>query len=168
MKFEDLYSRVFISEAAKDQEPEAENTEESDSEDITDATDEVPMPDDYDVEGMPVPPARKAPALPSTDGTPSASTEAAPQTIMDFITKLDDFAETLNGLGGVSLQKLVSDLDTVGTVYQGLSQATSKDIVNVAKTLTDLSQTLKGFIVTSAKREKDMAAQQQTVGTYRG
>jgi hypothetical protein len=135
MNFDKLFNQVFLTEqdevAIPDETP------------IAPEVDGTPIPDNYDVEPTPV----VAPA-----GTA--------ETLKTHITKLEEFSDSLNGVNGDSLQKLVNDMDTVGSLFQGISRETSKDIIRIAEQVASLSEILKGFVINSAKRSRDIAAGQ--------
>ena len=162
MKFDSLFKNVFITEqdevapsaeATPDAAPtdapapEAAPTDaaapEAAPEGAPEETDGVPMPDNYDVEPAPV-------AQPTGDAG----------SVSNYITKLDDFADALNGVDTGSLQQMVTDMDRPGSLFQGISRETSSDIIKLAKQSRDLSEILKGFIINSAKRQRDIAAGQ--------
>lgn len=134
MKFQDLYNRVFV----------AEQDEELDAA----ANSEVADPADFnDVEPLPLP---EVPAEEPVD-------MAAPQvnggtTLTDYISQLEDFANKLNDAGGGSLLALVSSLDRKDTPFENIYGRTNLDIVNAAKTLREVSETLKSFIIHAAKK----------------
>lgn len=103
----------------------------------------VATPDAYDVEPAPV-----------------VTTVSGVEDLKNYITKLDEFTNTLNAVEGESLQKLVNDLDRAGSLFQGISRETSKEIIRIAEQVSALSEIIKGFIINSAKRSRDIAASQ--------
>jgi hypothetical protein len=74
--------------------------------------------------------------------------------------KLEEFADSLNGMDTGSLQQMVTDMDRAGSLFQGISRETSSDIIKLAEQTRQLSEILKGFIINSAKRQRDLAAGQ--------
>jgi hypothetical protein len=72
--------------------------------------------------------------------------------------KLDEFADSLNGVDSGSLQQMVTDMDRAGSLFQGISRETSSDIIKLAEQTRQLAEILKGFIINSAKRQRDIAA----------
>jgi hypothetical protein len=74
--------------------------------------------------------------------------------------KLDQFADELNGIDTGSLQQMVTDLDKQGSLFQGISRETSSKIIKLAEQARELSEIFKGFIINSAKRQRDIAAGQ--------
>lgn len=149
MKFDTLYKTVFITEQEDIPAPQ----EDIPTDDVspsneppatpTPETDGIPTPDNYDVEPSPV-----------------AAIAGDAGSIKDFISKLDDFADTLNGVDTGSLQQMVTDMDRAGSLFQGISRETSSDIIKLAEQTRQLSEILKGFIINSAKRQRDLAAGQ--------
>jgi hypothetical protein len=144
MKFDTLYKNVFLTEQedipvpAETEEEVADITPE---EPVQDVTGGVPTPDNYDVEPAPM-------AQPVGDAG----------SIKNYIMKLDEFADTLNGVDTGSLQQMVTDMDRAGSLFQGISRETSSDIIKLAEQARQLSEILKGFIINSAKRQRDLAA----------
>jgi hypothetical protein len=140
MKFNDLFTRVIITE--QDEDPTLSSSDiDTDTPAITD--DGVPMPDSYNVKPAPVSP------ISNNSGN-----------IKNYISKLEDFAKTLNDDESDSLQKLVTELDRPGSLFQGISRETSSEIIRLAEQTASLAQILKGFIINSAKRQRDIAAGQ--------
>ena len=142
MKFDSLFKTVFITEQDDVALPEDDLAPVAD-ETPAPESDGVPMPDNYDVEPVPV-------AQPAGDAG----------SIKNFIMKLDEFADTLNGVDTGSLQQMVTDMDRAGSLFQGISRETSSDIIKLAEQSRQLSEILKGFIINSAKRQRDLAAGQ--------
>ena len=146
MKFDALYRNVFLTEqelpVAPNEDPAvADMTGEEPAPDVS--ADGVPMPDNYDVDPAPV-------AQPVGDSG----------TVKNYIMKLDEFADNLNGVDSGSLQQMVTDMDRVGSLFQGISRETSTKIIKLAEQARELSEVLKGFIINSAKRQRDLAAGQ--------
>lgn len=133
MKFDNLYRNIFLTEQ-EEPVPAPDEAPEETPEVV------VPTPDNYDVEPAPI-------AAPAGDAG----------AIKNFITKLDEFADTLNGVDTGSLQQLVNDMDRAGSLFQGISRETSSDIIKLAEQSRQLSEILKGFVINSAKRQRDLA-----------
>jgi hypothetical protein len=148
MKFDALYRNVFITEQEQPVTPEedplaADMTGEEPVPEETPEGDGIPVPDNYDVEPAPV-------AQPAGDAG----------SIKNYIMKLDEFADSLNGVDSGSLQQMVTDMDRAGSLFQGISRETSSDIIKLAEQTRQLAEILKGFIINSAKRQRDIAAGQ--------
>jgi len=142
MKFNSLYKQVFLTEQDEPIVPDAgADTVVDDS--TTDSTGGVPTPDNYNVEPAPV-------------STPTGDAG----TLKTHIVKLGEFADYLNGVDSDSLQKIVTDLDRNGSLFQGISRETSREIIRIAEQITGLSEILKGFVINSVKRSRDIAAGQ--------
>lgn len=140
MKFDSLFKTVFITEQDDVALPEDDLAPEAD-ETPAPESDGVPMPDNYDVEPAPV-------AQPAGDAG----------SIKNYIMKLDEFADSLNGVDSGSLQQMVTDMDRAGSLFQGISRETSSDIIKLAEQARQLAEILKGFVINSAKRQRDIAA----------
>ena len=142
MKFDSLFKTVFITEQDDVALPEDDLAPVAD-ETPAPESDGVPMPDNYDVEPAPV-------AQPAGDAG----------SIKNYIMKLDEFADSLNGVDSGSLQQMVTDMDRAGSLFQGISRETSSDIIKLAEQARQLAEILKGFVINSAKRQRDIAAGQ--------
>lgn len=140
MKFDSLFKTVFITEQDDVALPEDDLAPVAD-ETPAPESDGVPMPDNYDVEPAPV-------AQPAGDAG----------LIKNYIMKLDEFADSLNGVDSGSLQQMVTDMDRAGSLFQGISRETSSDIIKLAEQARQLAEILKGFVINSAKRQRDIAA----------
>jgi hypothetical protein len=148
MKFDALYRNVFLTEQelpiASEEDPlAADMTGEEPAPEEAPVSDGIPVPDNYDVEPAPV-------AQPAGDAG----------SIKNYIMKLEEFADSLNGVDTGSLQQMVTDMDRAGSLFQGISRETSSDIIKLAEQTRQLSEILKGFIINSAKRQRDLAAGQ--------
>ena len=147
MKFDALYRNVFLTEQElplpSDDEPVAADMTGEEEPAPAPESDGVPMPDNYGVEPAPL-------AQPVGDVG----------SVKNFIVKLEDFADSLNGVDTGSLQQMVTDMDRAGSLFQGISRETSTDIIKLAEQTRQLSEILKGFIINSAKRQRDLAAGQ--------
>lgn len=128
MNFQQLYKQIFVEEANETISKEVANPEDFD--------DVAPLP-------LPEPP----PA-----GEVAASSVATGTTLTEYIIQIEDFAGKLNSTDGQSLQSLVSSLDIKDTPFEGIYARTSLDILNAAKTLREVAETLKNFIVHAAKK----------------
>lgn len=144
MKFDSLFKTVFITEQEDIPVPAETDEEAADitpEEPLPAEGGSVPTPDNYDVEPAPM-------SAPAGDAG----------SIKNYIMKLDEFADTLNGVDTGSLQQMVTDMDRAGSLFQGISRETSSDIIKLAEQARQLSEILKGFIINSAKRQRDLAA----------
>ena len=138
MKFEDLYKKVFVTE-----------------EEAKIKSDEVASPEDFDdVEPAPLPDlsADDNDIDLATDEAPVADTSSSGgSTLKDYVFKIEEFANVLNGTDGDSLAALVASLDKPETPFEGISSRTSSDIISAAKTLREVVETLKNFLIHSLK-----------------
>jgi hypothetical protein len=145
MKFDSLFKTVFLTEQDELPLPQDETAPVGDEAATEEplANDGVPVPDNYDVEPVPV-------QQPVGDAG----------SVKNYIIKLDEFADNLNGVDSGSLQQMVTDMDRNGSLFQGISRETSTKIIKLAEQARELSEVLKGFIINSAKRQRDIAAGQ--------
>ena len=140
MKFDSLYKQVFLTE----QDDETPTPIEGDEENVPQEGG-VPVPDNYNVEPAPV-------TAPSTGGAIELN---------NYITQLNEFAKAMQNTEGECLQKLVNDIDRNGSLFMGISREMSSSIIKIASDAKDLATILEGFILNSAKRQRDIAAGQQ-------
>jgi hypothetical protein len=127
MKFTELYNQVFV----KEQNDDIMNKEVADPADFNDVA-PLPLPE----------PTEEQPIAPAVTGT----------TLTEYIAQLEDFANKLNSTDGGSLQALVSSLDKKDTPFEGIYSRTSLDILNTAKTLREIAETIKNFIIHASKK----------------
>jgi len=139
MNFNELYSRLFVSEAdtapldIDQQDPEQP---EASGRDVSN----IPVPDNYDVEPMPTPVIK--------NNTPE---------LQEYITKLNDFLTLLNGIGNKSLQKFVAEIDIPNTVLSGISKQTAQDVTRLAEQVASLIQTLQSSVNLIAIRKREIS-----------
>jgi hypothetical protein len=143
MKFENLYRNVFLTEQDSIDTKEDQDSIQPDEPVENPDVPVVPQPEDFNVDPAPV-------AQPVGDAG----------SIKNYIMKLEEFADSLNGVDSGSLQQMVTDMDRAGSLFQGISRETSSDIIKLAEQTRQLSEILKGFIINSAKRQRDLAAGQ--------
>jgi hypothetical protein len=129
MNFENLYSRVFVTEADEDVLPGTDRST-------------APTPDNYEVDPLPVP---------KTTGSSVAKLE-------EYIAKLQEFLEVLNGTSTDSLQRFVVGAEGQNSLLKGIADETRDDITDMAGKLATLVQTLKGFVSTADLRRKQLQA----------
>jgi len=67
-----------------------------------------------------------------------------------WVSKLDDFADWLNGTEADSLNKQFVTLDREGSPFEGISSH-SKKLTSIAEDLAALSETIKGVILATGK-----------------
>lgn len=134
MKFIDLYNKVYIKE-----QDELEDTE-------------VAVPEDFD-DVDPAPVLATSPE-PTGDVSPAPTEDVGGQgvgNLSTYVQELEDFASKLNSIDGDSLQRLLAQLDKVGTPFDGISERTKGEIVNASKSLQSIAERIKEFIIHAAK-----------------
>ena len=125
MKFIDLYDRVYIKEEITDRDIKRVSS--------------MPLPDDYDVEPLPVPDIGKD-----------------INELNTYIADIKTFLDKINGINGRSLHQFVNDVDRVGSVIQNISD-TSSDITKLAELAASLTQTLQSYVTGANKRHRELA-----------
>ncbi len=126
MKFDALYKQIFIAEA-----DEAK----------------VAQPEDVEVEPLPLPEPSEAPV----EGEPSvSSSDMSGGTLSDYLTKVQDFAKTLNDPDGDCLNKLIKQLDRPATPYEGIASKITSDLVRVVEGLRSIEANLANYVIAAA------------------
>jgi len=151
MKFDLLFNQVFLTEADN-----INMLSEDDRSSVATADTDIPEvdPTHSDVEGVPTPDnygVEDAPVI-----TPAGNAE----TLLNYAEKIEQFIKELNDPSEGSLNKLITDLDYKGSLFDGITRTLSADIINAAKQLSEISQALNGFAINSKKRAKDLAINQ--------
>lgn len=75
-----------------------------------------------------------------------------------WIKKLDEFAEHLNGVdleNGLSLNGFFNEIDRQGSIFNGISKQ-SNQVVKIAEAIKTLSETLKGYIINSKTKARQL------------
>lgn len=136
MKFDSLYNKVFLTEQEE----------------------EIALPDDVDVsdETAPQEPGVAEPQNFETEPAPVGGPVGDAGSLKSFIDRLEELSSVLNGVDTESLQKLVNDLDRPGSLFTGIANDTSPEITKLAEQAASLVQILNGYIINSAKRQRDL------------
>jgi hypothetical protein len=87
------------------------------------------------------------------------------ETAKHWITKLQTFANEINGLEENSLNTQINELDREGSPFAGIEKELSGDIVGVAETLAGMAELIKGHVIGVDKRRREQV--QQTAGVGR-
>jgi len=140
MKFDSLYNKVFLTEQNDEISLPDDVDIDADGE-ITDTSTEIAEPENFETEPAPV-------------NTPAGDAGS----LNNYIGKLEEVIASLNGVESDSLQKLVNDLDRPGSLYTGIANDTSPEIIKLAEQTASLVEILKGYIINSAKRQRDLLA----------
>ncbi len=82
------------------------------------------------------------------------------ETAKHWITKLDHFAEELNGLDGSSLNSQLNEIDKEGSIFRGIVNDQSDDIVKVTEILKAMGEGIKGYIIGAKRKTREMNNQQ--------
>jgi hypothetical protein len=133
MKFESLYRRVFITEEEKSV--------------VADPNDP-----DFDVEPAPVASKKQSGDVPPDDEiAPPSDQSYNADTLVDFISKINDAVAMLNDKDGESLQVVANELEYPGSPFENLSGRIDSLIISAAKSLSDLSVELNAAVIQAMK-----------------
>jgi len=91
-------------------------------------------PDDFDVKG----------GITNVDAIKAKQKEK----LKDWISKIDDFIEFLNGTNEGSVQSLLHSA-TCETMFQDIARSEKKKIARLAAEMSSLSESLKGYLISS-------------------
>lgn len=97
-----------------------------------------------------------------TEGTPAEMTSDTINSIKEWSTKLDQFAEFLNDPSTDSLHKILADGDRAGSLLRGVTRKASDSITRIAGEVEKLKEILNTYIITAPKKLRD--TEQQTAG----
>lgn len=132
MKFDALYNQIFVTEADKDAETK------------------VAMPEDVDVEPLPLPePSDEAPVEGNETGVAPSAPVTGGGTLSDYLTKVQEFAKVLNDPDGDCLNKLIKQLDRPATPYEGIAGKITSDLVRVVEGLRSIETNLANYVIAS-------------------
>lgn len=102
------------------------------------------------------------PAAFDTEGTPAEMTSDTINSIKEWSSKLDQFAEFLNDPSTDSLHKILADGDRAGSLLRGITRKASDSITRIAGEVEKLKEILNTYIITAPKKLRD--TEQQTAG----
>jgi uncharacterized protein CbrC (UPF0167 family) len=77
-----------------------------------------------------------------------------------WITKINEFCEWLNGTDSNSLNKQLISMDKANSPFEGISNE-AKKITGIARDLASLAEGVKGVILTIDKRQRDIGQSQE-------
>jgi uncharacterized membrane-anchored protein YjiN (DUF445 family) len=97
-----------------------------------------------------------------TEGTPPETTSDTINSIKEWSSKLDEFAEFLNDPTTESLHKILADGDRAGSLLRGVTRKASDSITRIAGEVEKLKEILNTYIITAPKKLRD--TEQQTSG----
>jgi hypothetical protein len=131
MKFDALYNQIFVTEADKEIETK------------------VAMPEDVDVEPLPLPEPSEAPVEGDETGMAPSTSVSGGGTLSDYLTKVQDFAKVLIDQDGDCLNKLIKQLDRPATPYEGIAGKITSDLVRVVEGLRSIETNLANYVIAS-------------------
>lgn len=127
-------------EAAPAAEPEAQATEPSDEEAWKASLDKGTNPADFDIADNPQ-------LNIDTSGLDAAR---------EWIEKLENMAEFVNGTGPESLNSKINDLEVKNSIpFRGVVRREEKRITKIAENLRGLAEVFKSVVITAQKKIKD-------------
>lgn len=80
-------------------------------------------------------------------------------TAKHWIHKLDQFAEELNGLDPNSLNSQLNEIDKEGSIFRGIVNDQSDDIVKVTEILKAMGEGIKGYIIGAKRKQREQNSQ---------
>lgn len=81
------------------------------------------------------------------------------ETAKHWIHKLDQFSEELNGLDPGSLNSQLNEIDKEGSIFRGIVNDQSDDIVKVTEILKAMAEGIKGYIIGATRKQREMDSQ---------
>lgn len=154
MTFNELYNRTFITEADEDEdlsyEEELRNTDDYEEEASAGDKEEDPTPDKFEVEPVPIPKASPVDIENSNDLGDLPSEDS----LLNYVAEINAFVTKLNSPNTNSLHKLISQLDTPGTAFEGISNNTAKSIKQAANALALLAQNVNSALLDAMRWKK--------------
>lgn len=73
-----------------------------------------------------------------------------------WIGKLEEFAEWINGLEEGSLNTQINNLDRDGSVFKGLVRSQEKRLVGIAEDCKAFAEVLKGYVIGAKKKQREI------------
>lgn len=73
-----------------------------------------------------------------------------------WVTKIEEFAEFLNGMGDNSLNKDLNEADRDGSVFKGITRKVGDNIAKTAGELTRLAEALKKVVTDAPKKQREL------------
>lgn len=74
----------------------------------------------------------------------------------NWVQKIEDFAEFLNGMGDNSLNKELNEADRDGSVFKGITRKVGDNIAKTAGELTRLAEALKKVVTDAPKKQREL------------
>lgn len=96
------------------------------------------------------------------EGVSPDMTSQTINSIKEWSSKLDKFAEFLNDPNTKSLHKILADGDRAGSLLRGVTRKASDSITRIAGEVEKLKEILNTYIITAPKKLRD--TEQQTAG----
>jgi hypothetical protein len=124
--------------AEGDQKSPDEFTPETNQQDFTNSLEPTTQPDEFD-----------------TDGISADLTSDTINSIRDWSSKLNEFAEFLNDPSTNSLHKILADGDRAGSLLRGVTRKASDSITRIAGEVEKLKEILNTYIITAPKKLRD-------------
>lgn len=94
-----------------------------------------------------------------TEGVSPKVTSETINSIREWSSKLDKFAEFLNDPNTKSLHKILADGDRAGSLLRGVTRKASDSITRIAGEVEKLKEILNTYIITAPKKLRDTESQ---------
>lgn len=130
-----LFERSFARLLEADQEP-VDSQQVTDKDAMVQTLDKGTSPQEFDVQGLPT----------GMDQARASHTAAQKKMLQEWIGKIQEFIEYLNGLGAESIQSKLHQ-GTCDTMFEKIASSEKKRISRVAMELSSLNESLKGYLV---------------------
>jgi hypothetical protein len=78
------------------------------------------------------------------------------QKCQKWVTKIEEFAEFLNGMSSNSLNKELNEADRDGSVFKGITRKVGDNIAKTAGELSRLAEALKKVVTDAPKKQREL------------
>ena len=75
---------------------------------------------------------------------------------IDWVKKINEFSEWLNGLEGASLNKEINEADREGSIFRGVTRKVGDNVTKIAGELERLGSQLSGYVVSAPKKQREL------------
>lgn len=76
-----------------------------------------------------------------------------------WVQRIDDFKNFINGLEPDSLHAQLNNMDREGSVFRGIVKSEAKRLIKIAEALGGFNEILRSYIIGSEKKARELNAQ---------